>query len=284
MVRTLGTANTSNQVSIPGRRVAIGSTNAMNTTTRNISLPGVGMQSLPRDLSLELRDGGAPRLLQAFVPELQVLRRNHSFCDVAGESFAPAFGLQLEVLATFTVTVAGGGALAAKSDLGVAVLACADGSGEETRIGVDVKRQLLCIDGRKQGNPQRRCAPYTASRDAPDVVSVHAIVDRSVLEVIVNNISAITASVVASSVRCGGVRTYGVGEDVAARVEAWTLASANKLPAMKADDESAGRVALCASRQTQSLLVGWSGGGCARRRSAAAVWLGRLVPRLSRAS
>ena len=226
MVRTLGDFSSPNQLAVPGRRVAIGSVNGMNG--RNYTTPGTAMQSLPRDISLGFvgaAAGGAsvtPRLLQAFVPELMSLRRNHT------STVKSAFGQQLEVWGRFQISAAGG-AMAVPHPFGIAVLV--GGSDERTTIGVDPLRKLLCIDGRAQGNPQPRCAPWRSSSEQHgnrrEVVTIHAIIDHSILEVIVNNVTAITCSVAPSGPHAGGLALFGLGSEDAVAVDAWTLADAN---------------------------------------------------------
>ena len=111
MARTLGDLSSTNQVAVQGRRVAIGATTALGRWVANLSAAtasgaGTIMQSLARDLSLWPDPAGRrpPTLLQAFVPELGRLRRNHT-ADVRR-----AFGQQLELLVKFR---ARGGAMAA---------------------------------------------------------------------------------------------------------------------------------------------------------------------------
>ena len=227
MTRTLGDFASANQVSVSGRRVAIGSTSGM--CGFNISTPCTSMQSLPRDLSLRLHAVAQPVLLQAFVPELQTLRQNHSVHAAA------AFGQQLEL---YVVFLAPNGAMLAKAPFGISVLRGSDG--EETTVGVDPARGLVCINGSLQGNPEPRCAPYKQSGEVANETAFHLIVDHSILELIVNNVSAITASVAPRSASAGGVAVYGAqreretkGGSEAVRVVAvdvWTLANANNQP------------------------------------------------------
>ena len=71
--------------------------------------------------------------------------------------------------------------------------------------------------------------PYDGS------VAMHIMVDHSIIEVIVNNVTAITASVAASSAAAGGLALFGVSlseagtaeGEVSASVDVWTLADAN---------------------------------------------------------
>jgi hypothetical protein len=59
-----------------------------------------------------------------------------------------------------------------------------EGGEEATRIGFEPRLGLVCIDGKLQGNPQPRCAPYRSGIDE-EVVTMHVMLDHSVLEVIV---------------------------------------------------------------------------------------------------
>ena len=225
MTRTLGDFATANQVSSRGRRVAIGSTSGM--CGFNISTPCTSMQSLPRDLSLRMFET-EPILMQAFVPELQTLRRNHTVLATR------AFGQQLELHVVFRTKHR---AMAATSLFGLSVLRSSDA--EETTVLVDPARGLVCINGTLQGNPEPRCAPYRSGQVATET-AFHLIVDHSILELIVNNVSAITASVAPRSAHAGGVALYGIQSEseragevagvVAKTVDIWTLADANNQP------------------------------------------------------
>ena len=121
MVRTLGGSDP-NQVAHPGRRVAIGAVTAAAGTNTSAVQGGAWAMSLPRDLSIlrvsatEMRGPGSARqgsvvmLGQAFVPELQVLRRNRStWSSTSGppEATLTAFGQQLEIVAAFSNRRAG---------------------------------------------------------------------------------------------------------------------------------------------------------------------------------
>merc|ERR1719181_2539183 len=122
MARTLGSEE-ADQVTKPGRRVLIGWTGPSPLS----ALGNQGSaQSLPRDLSAST-DGNT--LLQAFSPELQVLRGAH-FTPPAGTTVAA--GVQAEVLATFPT-----GASASLMVLG-------DDQGS-TVITLDTSRKLVIV-------------------------------------------------------------------------------------------------------------------------------------------
>ena len=234
MTRTLGDFASTNQVAVSGRRVAIGSTSGM--CGFNISTPCTSMQSLARDLSLQVDSVAHPILMQAFVPELQTLRQNHTVHATA------AWGQQLEL---YVVFVAPSGAMSADAaPFGISVLRSSDGS-EETTVGVHPRLGLVCINGSLQGNPEPRCAPWRGH--GANEAAFHLIVDHSILELIVSNVTAITASVAPSSVSAGGVALYGTQNEsgsagntgvAAMSVDVWTLADANNQPRhLKSDDD-----------------------------------------------
>ena len=183
--------------------------------------------SLPRDLSLEnvtsSEDSGGVRLLQAFVPELQKLRRNHthySSSNSTGHSTIVS-GQQVEIVASFD---APGGILALDRPFGLDILI---GDAERTAVGVDPLKRLVCVNGTNQGNYQPRCGPFVSRGERQ--ARFHIIVDHSIIEVIANNITAITASVAPSGPRANGVQLYGVHDDdkLSAEVSAWQLTTAN---------------------------------------------------------
>ena len=94
MARTLGSEE-ADQVTKPGRRVLIG----WIGPAQNRVFSGGSAQSLPRDLSL---DPELPsRLLQRFVPELQVLRRRHTRTAAPHSQAVISVGLQAEFFAQF---------------------------------------------------------------------------------------------------------------------------------------------------------------------------------------
>ena len=122
--------------------------------------------TLPRELTLA-PDGTT--LLQAFVPELQALRRAHArhagvavpAAGVGGALFfGDAAGTQLEITATFRICAstgrhtagAGSGARSAamSGSFGLLVLAAPDVS-ERTVIGFDPERQTVYLDRTASG-------------------------------------------------------------------------------------------------------------------------------------
>ena len=82
-------------------------------------------------------------------------------------------------------------------------------------------RQLVCVDGTQQGG-RTNCGPLTLGSNGG--VHLHVIVDHSLVELIANNITAITASV-APSASAAGAALYGGGPGGAANV--WSLAAAS---------------------------------------------------------
>ena len=160
--------------------------------------------SLPRDLTLD-ETGGGVRLLQAFSGEIRALRRRHWRLDGVGSS-VPSAGQQLEIFARFT-------SRSSRGEFGVRVLE--SDSGEATDIVVLPGRRVVCINGTRQGATASRCGPLN------DAAShhLHIIVDHSLVVLIADNVTSVTASVRPSNSTVG-VRMLGDAGGVA---DIWQL-------------------------------------------------------------
>jgi sucrose-6-phosphate hydrolase SacC (GH32 family) len=210
MARTLGSE--ANQVAVHGRRVLIGWIGLLPAHPAS--------QSLARDLSLS----SGYELLQQFVPELRSLRRAHTHSTTL-DVIAPA-SMQLEVYATFDVP---GGPLSDVPLFGVDVLAASDGS-SAVALSVDCSAPAtdadchVHVDATGQGGSVHT-APLLFGGGAAGrgVVAMHAIVDHSIIELIVNNRTAIVAYASPPSEHHSGVRLFGAG--VHAAVDYWVLDS-----------------------------------------------------------
>jgi len=192
--------------------------------------------SLPRDLSLDPETG---ELLQSFSPELQGLRNSSVPRGGLG-----AKGLQLEVFAQFSVAQGGVGPpyhaeFGLKLDgVDAQTALSSEGSsnssswgGEGVRVGI-VSRTGLVVAGGRAG-PLLPLPPLAGAPPLPVVmVSVHLILDHSILTVIVNNRTAITLTVLPteSDSSSRGLELYGVGVGVGVlctNLQTWTLRDAN---------------------------------------------------------
>ena len=214
MARTLGSED-ADQVTKPGRRVLIGWTGPPDASTPllNGSNSKGSAQSLPRDLSL-----GADRSLrQAFVPELRALRDQHMSARGVDAWFPQPGGLQAEVLAALPPSCATKGARCGVSMLG-------DGE-NATAVNLDTNRGLVLVDARSQGN-YIRAGPLPPPLPSSGGYVVHAYVDHCLLELIVNNATALVVYV-APTERAGRVQLLGMPENPeAAALDVWTLKSA----------------------------------------------------------
>ena len=209
MARTLGSEE-ADQVSMPGRRVLIGWTGPADGE----AFDGQGSaQSLPRDLSL----ASDKSLLQKFVPELQSLRLEHQSSNTSGEVLETS--LQVEVQATFPGAACG----AAKALCGVKVL---DDGENATLIQLWPSKGLVLVDATSQGNTRIRAGPLPALTQDSDDWEVHAIVDHSLVEVIVNGRTAFIVYA-APGLEATGVSLSGVEDAAGAKLDAWTLDSAH---------------------------------------------------------
>jgi len=200
MARTLGSED-ANQVTKPGRRVLIGWTGPADVP----ALHGQGSaQSLPRELSLN----GKRSLLQQFAPELQSLRQNHT---TRSDTTPVAGGWQAEVIATIPATGMPAGA-------GVTVL----GDGQNgTKITLRPDLGLVMVDATSQGNTAIRAGPLPEPVDG--TWTIHAIVDHSILEVIVGNATAFVVYAAPETSNPGEIKLNAQGGTLAV----WTLAGPN---------------------------------------------------------
>ena len=201
MARTLGSEE-ADQVSKPGRRVLIGWTGPSPTAA--LGAQG-SAQSLARDLSAS-SDGKT--LLQAFVPELQVLREVHHTGPAAAGA-AVAAGVQAEVLATFP------------ADTGGSVSVLGDDQGA-TVITIDTARRLVIVNATSQGNRDVRAGPLPNTTS--HVHTVHIYVDHSIIELIVDNTTALVVYATPASGTGNVQLTAGAA---GASLDVWTLRNAN---------------------------------------------------------
>jgi hypothetical protein len=227
LVRTLG--GDTNQVAPERggqRRIAIGEV-----------LRGPGspvLQSLPRDLSLS--PGRA--LMQAFVPELQSLRRHDTavaWRSAANESASPVLlrGSQMEVVLRVQLLAlppSGGGANASSAAVEIRFMQLDGEAMLYTSVGLDVGRMHLYVDGSKQGGRRNSGPLYPPPPSADRWTQLHVIVDGGVVTAIgANNRTAITACVLPANVSFDGLSVVAAagGGVAAAQVEAWLLSPAN---------------------------------------------------------
>ena len=210
MARTLGSEE-ADQVSKPGRRVLIGWVGPAH----NKVFSGGSAQSLPRELSLNPEQPS--QLLQRFVPELQMLRRTH-MAPATTSSFVTA-GLQAEFVAVFPPSCGGKGMRCGLSVLG-------DANGTATTITLSADQELVVVDATAQANYNSRAGPLPPS--TAKGWTVHAYVDHAIIEVIVNNVTALVVFA-APSDSTGTAALVGVETVSGARLDAWQLASANQI-------------------------------------------------------
>lgn len=202
MARCLGSAD---NVGGSGRRVCVAWTNA-GVGLGTPDATSFNTQSLPRELAV---DGS--RLVQRFARELRGLRRSRAAASAPG---AFPGGPRVEVRATFGAAAAG--------RVGVEVL-----GGSE--IFVDVDRGLACCDASRQGNAEPRCGPLRVDGDAAAARTIHAIVDHSIIEVIVDGATAITCVANPPVGADDDVRVFAP-PGVAVDAEIWALAAAASSP------------------------------------------------------
>lgn len=203
MARTLG--SDPNQVAKNGRRVLVGWIGGTPAS-----------QSLARDLTLSAEY----ELLQAFVPELQMLRKPATLRETSvsedstdGTVVHIATGsLQMEVVAMFSWTGA-----APAADFGFSVL----GGTAKITIGCGAKN----VDA-----PCMVTSPATGPVLPLDSksITVHTIVDHEIVETIANNRTAmVTYHKNIPSASSTGVALFGTTAGIKASIKTWDLDAAN---------------------------------------------------------
>ena len=253
MTRSLGSTN-GNQLTGAGRRIAIGWVSAalhMHTTTPIT----MNTQSLPRVLVIHVEDNDAidinidnsevnadanstntadhvadddgdvinspvVQLRQSFIPELQVLRQSACVRLNRSRTFVRDVGKQVEIYALFQ-----GG-----NRLELDVFAHNRSNGEKTSIVVDKIRRTVCVNGTLQGAHNVRCGPLESGvhgdRGSLKTTSMHVYLDQTLLEVIVNNVTAITASInPTDAAMASGVGVVLDDYVTEVNVEVWPLSS-----------------------------------------------------------
>lgn len=205
MARTLGSEE-ADQVTKPGRRVLIGWTGGADAEVMTVTGTSGAAQSLPRDLSLA-KDKS---LLQQFIPELQVLRQKHftSSTTISG------LGLQAEVYATFSSACA-----VATATCGIQV---AVSGGTYTAININQALGLVVVDATKQNNFHARAGPIPPVNNAGGY-DMHLYIDRSIIELIVNNATAFVVYFAPPE----GADSVAFTHNTSGSLDAWTLSTAN---------------------------------------------------------
>eukprot|EP00937_MAST-01D_sp_MAST-1D-sp2_P000381 g381.t1 len=214
MARTLGSEE-ADQVTKPGRRVLIGWIGPADELVAVRGRAPGSAQSLPRELSL----AGDRSLRQRFVPELQALRQQHRARNAASVDV----GLQGEVYAAFPCPGSGE--------------TCGLRLGRYGELLVDPPRGLVTLDLTAANNSAVRAGPIPpvgADPASEHAYSVHLYIDRTIIEVIVNNATALVAywAPPASAVASLAVELAG-GAAGKGTIEGWTLAAANNVSAAK---------------------------------------------------
>ena len=183
--------------------------------------------SLPRDMSFN----PAGRLLQRYVPELQVLRRAHERlapCRLTDEEVKLATrGRQLELFARFEV------AAGANASFGLRVLA---GPSERTVLGIDIADDLAYIDRTLSSGPspllpeqadvRAGLLPPPSDPNGTRTFELHAYVDGPIVTMIVSNETALSVYVYPQLNESVAVAIWASGTVEAAGADAWVLAPA----------------------------------------------------------
>eukprot|EP01046_Picozoa_sp_COSAG06_P020119 COSAG06_NODE_1460_length_9398_cov_2.417572_8_plen_295_part_00 len=240
MSRTLG--GEPNQVAVSGRRVVV----AWLPGLRG----GVPAQSLARDITLGNGTHGEVELLQQFAPELKRLRFTATTPRRSESTgLAELRSQQFELITTTAQRLTAHGTNVSKF-----YILADDEAKQFTEIGVDWASGLVYIDATRQGDApgydpkgpdQKPTKPKHLKRAGPllghnSSVSVHLIVDHSIVTAIFNNRTAITVFAHPSSASANRLVLQGQGAVWPTRLgqkgettessseSAWELATANE--------------------------------------------------------
>ena len=153
------------------------------------------------------------------MPELQKLREGPAISASGRDAWFPRrAGLQVEVLAQLPQSCAAPGAAC-----GVRVLGDHLGG---TSITLDATLGLVLVDATSQGNTAIRGGPLPPKRPGKAAWTIHLIADHSIVEVIVNNATALVVYTVPATPTAGLVHLTGAPEEANdAKLDAWPLAN-----------------------------------------------------------
>jgi len=210
-----------------GRRIWLGWLLNWEYAGKVPTSPWCGVQSIPRVLSL-IRFPEGIRLVQSPVKELEVLRRNHvslGEMDIAAANGAllakRVHGDALEIIADLD-----------SSNSAEAGIRVRKGKDEATTIGVDWAKQEVFVDRTRSGDtafdpkfPGRHAGPLLPV--GGERVKLHIFVDRSSVEVFVNNGATVISDAIFPSRDSQGIELYSSGGQARiVKLEVWTLQSA----------------------------------------------------------
>lgn len=210
-----------------GRRIWLGWLLNWEYAAKVPTFPWRGVQSIPRVLSLKRFPEGI-RLVQSPVRELATLRQNHvslSALDIAAANRAllakKVRGDTLEIIAELD---AGNSA-----EAGIRVR---KGKDEATTIGADWGKQEVFVDRTHSGNssfddkfPGRHAGPPLPAGGKQ--VKLHIFVDRSSVEVFVNDGATVISDAIFPSRESQGIELYSIGGQAHfVKLEVWSLRSA----------------------------------------------------------
>jgi beta-fructofuranosidase len=184
-----------------GRRLLFGW--ATETLAREATLQAgwSGVQTIPRALRLDAQ----LRLCMAPVPEVEALRGAHhhvAACDLDGEIALPfTSGAALDIDAAFSVQP--GGAC-------VLTVACSADGRQRTEIAFNAAEHTLTT---RTLDSETVVSAFTAPHvlDSGDMLTLRALLDGSLLEVIANGRTSITHRLYPADATAGSLRAAGSG-------------------------------------------------------------------------
>jgi len=188
--------------------------------------PWGGVQSIPRELKLK-RSADGIRLMQQPVAELRNLREQHTSLErqsvVAANRLLKEKGVRGETLEIVAEIDPGGAA-----EVGLKVR---KGPDEETVTGFDAKESKFFVDRTRSGNvgfdekfPGRHAGPLRLA--VGKSVKLQIFVDRSSVEVFVNDGETVISDGIFPTRASGGIEFYSQGGQARIlKLDVWNLAS-----------------------------------------------------------
>jgi len=196
-----------------GRRVMFGWMMERRPVDAQVEAGWSGAMSLPRIVSLDEHG----QLVTAPAPENDLLRARELPVTVRDDGATTLAGDTIEILATFHTD---------RGPVGLGVRTSPDG-GETTRIAFDPATRTLSVDTRQaSADPAARGALSTLEVPGAgaDTVTLRAYLDRSVLEVYVDDRACISDRVYPANPASSGVSVAGAAALVSLR--AWEMGNA----------------------------------------------------------
>jgi beta-fructofuranosidase len=200
-----------------GRRILFGWMDMWESFMPTQEHGWAGALTIPR--LLELADD--EKLLMKPVPELQLLREEHmrleSISVNEGTYALPMKGDRLELLVRFSLGDFHGNAFGVK-------VRCSEDGSEETMFRYDVKDSIVTFDRNRSGKGEEGTRRAVLDGQLGDVITFHFFIDRSSVELFVNDGRLVMTGRIYPSETSQGIELFAEGGDITVcSIDAWKL-------------------------------------------------------------